>query len=337
MFVALGLLSLWSPVTVILGLGVITGLATLLLALQAPEQADPPKPRRSRLQRDNVTQPTTASGNPWWLAGVALLLTTGLWLSNLSLGWLDGLPRQFADAPRDKTMLAILNDPAQQGRLVQTVWSPFARVDVIETNDPKAKFVFADGGAGSYMVHFDGNLATVNDLRTAPEFIPFATSPVTQTLILGAGAGKDIIMGLLAGAQQITAVEVNPATVQVTQAAADYNGHILHNPAVNLVVGDARTFVERSHQQYNLIYLNLVYTQAAAPASQSLVENYTFTRQALRADLEHLAPGGSSGNCFAQCVGRQPGRGHRVAGAGRSCYPARPGAGSRGATHGNGG
>ena len=80
--------------------------------------------------------------------------------------------------------------------------------------------------------------------------------------------------------------------MQVTQAAADYNGHILHNPAVNLVVGDARTFVERSHQQYNLIYLNLVYTQAAAPASQSLVENYTFTRQALRADLEHLAPGG---------------------------------------------
>ena len=117
---------------------------------------------------------------------------------------------------------------------------------------------------------------------------------MTQTLILGAGAGKDIVMGLLAGAQQITAIEVNPATVQVTQAAADYNGHILHNPAVNLVVGDARTFVERSHQQYNLIYLNLVYTQAAAPASQSLVENYTFTRQALHAaDLEHLrAPGG---------------------------------------------
>ena len=69
-------------------------------------------------------------------------------------------------------MLAVLNDPAQQGRLVQTVWSPFARVDVIETNDPKAKFVFANGGAGSYMVHFDGNLATVNYLRTAPEFIP---------------------------------------------------------------------------------------------------------------------------------------------------------------------
>jgi hypothetical protein len=115
---------------------------------------------------------------------------------------------------------------------------------------------------------------------------------VEHTLILGAGAGKDVLLGLLADAKRITAVEVNPAMVEATRRFADYNGAILDRPEVDLVVGDARTFAERSSERYDLIYLNLVYTQAAEPASQALVENYIFTRQAFRAYLDHLTPGG---------------------------------------------
>ncbi len=265
---ALGLLTIWSPFSVTLFLGVMIGLAATLLI------------------------GANARAGRWRALGV-LFIVSVICLSNLTVGWLDALPTNIANAPRDKTMLAILNDPTQAARLVRTVWSPFARVDMVETNDAKAKFVFADAGAGSTMVHFDGvDLDAVRYLRDTPEFIPFAVSPVTQTLILGAGAGKDIVMGLLAGAQQIAAVEVNPATAQITQEESDYNGHILHDPKVNLVVGDARTYVERSTQLASLIYLNLVYTQAAAPASQALAENYTFTRQAFRTYLEHLTPNG---------------------------------------------
>jgi len=61
---------------------------------------------------------------------------------------------------------------------------------------------------------------------------------------------------------------------------------------VNLVEGDARSYVERTDEQYDVIYLNLVYTQAVEPASQALVENYIFTRQAFQTYLQHLAPGG---------------------------------------------
>ncbi len=265
---ALALLTIWSPFSVTLFLGVLIGLAACFLIW--------------------------SNASTWrWRALSVLLIVSGVWLSNLTLSWLDRLPTNTTNAPRDKTMLAILNDPTQAARLVRTIWSPFARVDLVETNDAKAKFVFADGGAGSTMVHYDGaQLATINYLRDTPEFIPFAVSPVTHTLILGAGAGKDIVMGLLAGAQQITAVEVNPATTKITLQESDYNGHILHDPKVNLVVSDARTYVERSTQPASLIYLNLVYTQAAAPASQALAENYTFTRQAFRTYLEHLTPNG---------------------------------------------
>ncbi|CAN5808505.1 hypothetical protein BH10CHL1_BH10CHL1_08690 [soil metagenome] len=265
---ALGLLTIWSPFSVTLFLGVMLALAATILVW--------------------------TNSRAWcWRALIVSFIISGILASNLALGWLDGLPTNITNAPRDKTMLAVISDPTQAARLVRTVWSPFARVDLVATNDTNAKFVFADGGAGSTMVHYDGaRLATLDYLRATPEFIPFAVSPVTRTLILGAGAGKDIVMGLLAGAQQITAVEVNPATAQITRDESDYNGHILHNPTVNLVVSDARTYVERSTQPASLIYLNLVYTQAAAPASQALAENYTFTRQAFRTYLEHLTPNG---------------------------------------------
>lgn len=292
---ALGLLSWWSPLTLVLLLGVVTSAAALLVHVMGTATPNSFTPATSThrwflTQKADANAPTRhfAAGS---IAVIVLVVTGGLWLSNLGWGWLDHLPPSAA-APRDKTMLAVLNDPTQAARLVRTVWSPFARVDVVETNDSQAKFVFADGGAGSVMVHYDGNPQSVAYLRATPEFIPFALSPVTQTLILGAGAGKDILLGLLAGAKQITAIEVNPATAEVTRADSDYNGHILHDPKVRLVVGDARTYVERSSQLVNLIYLNLVYTQAASPAGQALVESYTFTREAFRAYLEHLAPGG---------------------------------------------
>lgn len=258
------LLHWWSPFTLIYGF-------SALLAAGALYQS----PRHQR-----------------WRSGVVGLIALVLVLLNLTTGWADFDPRRLLDPPRDKTMLAILNDPAQTATLERTLWSPFARVDVVTTADPTAKFVFTDGGAGSYMLRFTGDLATVADQQGTPAYLPFATGAVTQTLILGAGAGKDVVLALLGGAQQITAVEVNAATVAATRADARYNGNILDLPNVQTVIGDARTFVERSNVDYNVIYLNLVYTQAADPLGQALVENYVFTTEAFQGYWQRLAADG---------------------------------------------
>ncbi|MEZ4663753.1 MAG: hypothetical protein R2911_39975 [Caldilineaceae bacterium] len=223
---------------------------------------------------------------------LAALLYGGLLLLNLWTGWLDYAPGRLANAPRDKTMLALLHDAGTDGRIARTEWSPFARVDVVETGDANHKFVFTDGGAGSLMTRFDGDLHSVAELTALPDYAPFALAAPKRPLILGAGAGKDILMALLGGADEITALEVNPAVAAATRALGDFNGHILDHPQVKLTIGDARTFVQRSAEQYDLIYLNLVYTQAADLAGQAQVENYIFTTQAFEAYLRHLTSGG---------------------------------------------
>jgi predicted membrane-bound spermidine synthase len=269
---ALALLSVWSPFSLLLLLGGGTGLLTAIFVYTS----------RDLRQDRRYAIGTLIVG----VVGIAML---GL---NVARGTFDFDPARLTDAPRDKTMLAILSDPAQKARIVETVWSPFARVDVVETADPRARYIFTDAGAGSYMLQFDGALDQVSYLKESIEYLPFTVGPTQRTLILGAGGGKDILMALQANAQAITAVEVNSAVIAAARAFADYNGRVLDLPQVTLIEGDARTFVERSTEQFDLIYLNLVYTQATDLKGQALLENYIFTREAFRTYLERLKPGG---------------------------------------------
>lgn len=268
LLVALGLLALWGAFNVIIFLGAVAAVAALALTLVSGDLR-------------------TGMGA---LVCLTLAVTTlGL---NLPLRFIDLAPAELAGAPRDKTMIHLLRDPDQKARIVYTAWDPFARVDVVETDDSAVKLVFTDGGAGSFMYRFDGDLSGVSHLRHTLEYLPFRSGGANRVLVLGAGAGKDILLALLAGSEAITAVEVNPAMVDATRRFADYNGGVLDRPGVQLIVGDARTFVERSSERYDLIYLNLVYTQAAEPGSQALVEGYIFTTQAFHAYLQRLKPGG---------------------------------------------
>ncbi|MCC6802258.1 MAG: hypothetical protein IT319_05190, partial [Anaerolineae bacterium] len=225
-------------------------------------------------------------------AGVSLVLGVGLLVANLATDVVDFDPLALTGVPRDKTMIQILQDRAQLGSITYTGWSPFARVDVVETGDKRSRYIFADGGAGSFMLPYDGDPTSLDSLTGTVEYLPFTSGSAERTLVIGAGGGIDILRALRAGAEQITAVEVNPAIITATRHFADYNGGVLDLPEVELIEGDARSFVERTDAQYDLIYLNLVYTQAVEPASQALIENYIFTTEAFEAYLEQLAPNG---------------------------------------------
>lgn len=215
------------------------------------------------------------------------------------LGQFSGLPHLDAagisGASPDKTMLRTLQDPRQEAHIAQTVWGPFARLDLVETSDPDTKLLFTDGGAGSYMIRFNGDMKAVSDLQSDPAYLPFAMSTPTSTLILGAGAGKDVLLSLMAGSKQTTAVELNADVVDLTRRYSSFNGGILDRPGVTTVVSDGRSFVEQSDRQYDLIYLNLVYSQAAGHAGSPLAESYVFTEEALRSYWKHLKPGGRIG------------------------------------------
>ena len=88
------------------------------------------------------------------------------------------------------------------------------------------------------MLRYDGSLDSLQGWQQTIDYLPFSVSNVEKTLVIGAGGGKDIALALLAGAQSITGVEVNPAVVKATRHYKNYNGGILDLPQVKLVEGD---------------------------------------------------------------------------------------------------
>lgn len=226
-------------------------------------------------------------------AGVLVALGVGLALS----GAVEYDPARLQDAPPDKTMTHVLQDPAAEAEVLDTRWSPFARVDLVRIADEALRYVFTDAGAGSVMVRYDpANPDEAAWLEENVDNLPFAIAPSPErVLILGAGAGKDVVQARLAGAEAITAVEINPTMVELTNDYADYTGDVFRLPGVTTAVTDGRNYIERSDDRYDLIYLNLVYSQAATPGAAALAENYIFTREALAAYWDHLTEDGRIG------------------------------------------
>ncbi|MCD4687282.1 MAG: hypothetical protein K8S97_15245 [Anaerolineae bacterium] len=232
------------------------------------------------------------------LSGVVLIGVLAVFAGlNRSQDWIAYDPAAQVDAPLDKTMVHILNDPAREAAIIDTQWSPFAQIDVVQTRDASAHFVFTDAGAGSIMLRYDpaADPETYAWITEEVAYLPFNMEPAPNTLIIGAGAGYDVVMAQIAGAEKIIAVEINPAMVDVTRDYADFNGAIFDLPNVTTVVTDGRNFVDRSNEQFDLIYLNFVYSQAARPGTSALAESYAFTAEAVRAYWDRLSDEGRLG------------------------------------------
>jgi SAM-dependent methyltransferase len=197
--------------------------------------------------------------------------------------------------PPDKTIVPILRDRQQRARIIDSHWDAFARTDVVATADPTQRLIFTDGGAGTFMERWNGNLRSAGGLRSDLETLPFLLGPHRNVLIIGSGGGIDILRALVAGAKHVTAVDWNAAAVAAVRRESRFNGNLLNRRNVTMVVDDGRHFLAHSTQRYDTILLNLVYTGAAQGTADALAENYVFTTQAFRSYLRHLTPHGRIG------------------------------------------
>ncbi len=225
------------------------------------------------------------------------LIATSILAISLFIAARTGLiafsPANLANAPPDKTLIHMLQ--GGDATLLETRWDPFARLDLVTVGDDSLRYVFTDAGAGSIMARYSGDDSELQWMRNEVEYLPFTTelAEPSSALIIGAGAGRDVLMAKLAGFTEITAVEVNPTLVQFTRDQRAYNGGVFDLPNVLTVVADGRNYIERSANSYDLIYGNLVYSQAAAPGHSALSESYIFTREALQAYWQHLTEEGA--------------------------------------------
>ncbi len=112
-----------------------------------------------------------------------------------------------------------------------------------------------------------------------------------RVLVLGAGTGNDVVVALQNEAERVVAVEIDPVILELgrTVNATDPYG----DPRVVSKVDDARHFLRTSPETFDMVVFGTLDSQALLSSQANLrLENYVYTREALRDARRLLRPGG---------------------------------------------
>jgi hypothetical protein len=188
---------------------------------------------------------------------------------------------------------------------IYTKWNTFSKIDVYdlpaapELGRPRPGFrsiIIDAGAAGTGMA--DLSMGVPNFLAHALEYHPAGVAYVgkehPKVLIIGSGAGKEVLEAVYFGASSITAVEINPIINDiVTERMDEHWGGLFKLPEVHLVTEDGRSFIRRSKEQYDaIISVHTLSYAALTSGALSLSETYILTREAFEDYWNHLSPNG---------------------------------------------
>ncbi|MBI5180563.1 MAG: hypothetical protein HZA05_04070, partial [Nitrospirae bacterium] len=198
-----------------------------------------------------------------------------------------------------KDLNRLIADPEKGGGIIETRWSAFGRTDLARhAKETDVMTLFVDGTAGTPMYRFNGDIKNPDGIvkeipKTFPGYFPFLflkDSEKESALIIGSGGGRDVLIVLMAGIKDITAVEVNRELVDIVKGHSKYNGGIYTNYRnVNIVVDEGRSFLKRSNYKYNSIILTLPVTKSSRSIEgYSLTESFLLTEESIIDYLEHL-------------------------------------------------
>jgi spermidine synthase len=191
-----------------------------------------------------------------------------------------------------------------------TRWDPSSRVDVVQYQGqptgyqylhfvdpaytgprPDAHLMSLDLSAATPILDGRGDMSVLRETIIAA---PYELVADPSVLVIGPGGGVDIQNALVHGARSVEAVEVNRAVVGLMRGEfADYSGNLYAAARVQVVEDEARSYIRRSSDRYDLIAMTVVDSWAAlASGSYALTESYLYTSEAFQDYLGHLSPGG---------------------------------------------
>jgi len=148
--------------------------------------------------------------------------------------------------------------------------------------------------AGTVMTGYNGDPEGVRHLRYDATNIAYYVRPKPRTLVIGAGGGRDVLSALALGAPSVRAVEINKDIIRTVNGRfGDFTGHLDRDPRVQFVNDEARSYIARSPDRFDLIQISLIDTWAATAAGAFVLsENAIYTSEAWTIFLEHLSDRG---------------------------------------------
>jgi predicted membrane-bound spermidine synthase len=167
-----------------------------------------------------------------------------------------------------------------------STYTPRSRVDQLGLK--------IDANAFTVLTRFDGDLKVLDYLRSDVINIVHYLRPRADVLAIGAGGGRDVLSALVFDQKSVLGVEINQAILKaVNKTFGDFTGHLDRNPRVRFINDEARSYITRTRDKFDIIQSSLIDTWAATAAGAfALSENSLYTVEAWTTFFQHLKPGG---------------------------------------------
>jgi predicted membrane-bound spermidine synthase len=151
-----------------------------------------------------------------------------------------------------------------------------------------------DANAATILTAFDGDLKKVDYLKYDVTNIVHYLRPQSNVLVVGIGGGRDILSALVFNQKSVLGLEVNENIIDlITKQYGDYTGHLDQYPNVTFVKDEARSYITRSKDSYDIIQISLIDTWAATTSGAFvLTENSLYTQEAWNTFYNHLSEDG---------------------------------------------
>ena len=170
-------------------------------------------------------------------------------------------------------------------------WGPGEGAPVIEGLQGQAMVI--DGEAGTALTQWDGDRSNLDWPRFDVTSLPYHLRPGGSAAVIGVGGGRDILTALWAGSSRITGIEINEAALRVLREDRRDFVRLYEQEEIEFVHDEARSWLTRAEERFDLIQMSLIDTWAATGAGAfTLSENGLYTVEGWQVFLDHLEPNG---------------------------------------------
>lgn len=180
--------------------------------------------------------------------------------------------------------------------IVKTEWNSFSRIDVVEGgrgDEGLAAKVFIDGGAGTNIITWNGDVGSRQELTAWMHYLPYRMMDDPKVLVIGSGGGRDVVAALVSGSRDVTSVEINPIIFETVKGYGGRAGNVYTHEYVRAHVDEGRSFITRSQENYDIIYIPFVDTWASVSSGGlGVSENFLYTLEGFEQYYDHLSDRG---------------------------------------------
>jgi hypothetical protein len=151
-----------------------------------------------------------------------------------------------------------------------------------------------DVNASTAMIGHGVDPGAAEHLKYDAAYVGHYVRPPGNVLVIGVGGGRDVLAALTMGARSVTGIEMNRDIVRTVNGRfGDFTGHLDRDPRVRFVNDEARSYVARTRERFDVIQISLIDTWAATAAGAfALSENSLYTIEAWEIFLRHLTDAG---------------------------------------------